>query len=56
MDERINDTQAAEFWKRRLMEHVDHTRSNDEADGFQVVMNIERRLAKGGYDDELMYY
>jgi len=38
------------------MEHVDHTRSNDEADGFQVVMNIERRLAKGGYDDELMYY
>lgn len=55
-EERMNETQAAEFWKRRLIEYVDATHQPDTSDGQQYVWNVERALRSGEYDQELYEY
>ena len=55
--DRMNDTQAAEFWKRRLIEYVNYSNAGtDKADGDMYVMHVERELDRGEYDEELVYY
>ncbi len=52
----INQAQEGEFWRRRLAEYIDYSGSPDQHDGFGYILNIERALDSGEFDDELLEY